>query len=292
MLPSSPVLVTSCCNEICSERGGDVESTELEADAVMELPGAQRCPLLAQLPARELDLVLSTAQVSQYERRDPLYPGRTVDDAVHVLLRGAFFERVRHPEGQGSYAHPLAAGEAVGLTDTLIGVALDREVRALLPSAALRIPGATVRGLAGASGAVAAAIAETGLRELRRAEADRIVLAASDATGRVLRRMSDLVVGWGRATAKGTDITLPLTQEQLGAWAGSSRETTVKILQWLRERGLIETSRRHLLVVDPEAIATLAASRGVTPAGGGQEEASSARWRSSPRARTWPQPRP
>lgn len=261
----------------------------MDDDAVMELPGAKSSPLLANLPARELDLVLSTARATVYEPRDALFSAHDGDDAVHVVLRGAFIEQVRQRDGQGSFAHPVAAGHDVGLTDVLVAPGLSRDVRALLPSAALRIPGGTVRGLAGASGAVAAALAQAAVQQLRIAERDRVVLSAGDATGRVLRRISDLVVGWGRTTSRGVDITLPLTQEQLGAWAGSSRETTVKVLHWLRERDLIETSRRHLLVLDPDAIATLAAARGVAPANPDPPATPVARRRS--RRVRWPEAR-
>lgn len=258
----------------------------MDVDVVMQAPGAQQSPLLAQLPPRELDLVLSTARASAYEMREPLYPVHAADDAVHIVLRGAFFEQVRQPAGQGLFAHPVDAGGVLGLTDVLISAELEREIRALCPSTALRIPGGTIRGLAGASAAVATAIAQVAVQQLRDAEHDRVVLASSDATGRVLRRISDLVTGWGRATDEGVDITLPMTQEQLGEWAGSSRETTVKVLQWLRERELIETSRRHLLVVDPDAITALATTRGV----GGSARDQAPPGRSSPaRSSRWPE---
>ncbi len=239
--------------------------TGLASDSVMETPGAQRSALLSQLPIRELDLVISTAQANIYAARDPLYPVRAPEDAVHVLLRGAFFERSSLRENEGVYARPVATGEAIGLTDVLTSIIFEREIRALQPSATLRIPGATIRGLVGASGAIAAAVGRTAILQLREAELDRAVLAASDATGRVLGRLSELATRWGRPVDGAVDILLPLTQEQLGAWAGASRETTVKTLHWLRERNLIETSRRHLVIRDLEAIATLATQRGVPP---------------------------
>lgn len=77
----------------------DQSGADVDVDAVMQLPGAQRCPLLARLPVRELDLVLSASRVNLYEPRDRLSTLHTFDDAVHVVLRGVFFERVRHQEG-------------------------------------------------------------------------------------------------------------------------------------------------------------------------------------------------
>lgn len=247
----------------------DVERSDVDADAVLRLPGAARCPLLTRMPRRELELVLSTARLTTHGRRDPLHPSGG-DDALYVVLRGAFFQRLGHREDIRTFAEPVGAGAVIGLTDVLTDAQFDHETRALSSSIVLRIPGGALRGLVAASGVIATAVAQIALKQLQQAERDRLVLAASDATGRILRRVSELVTDWGEASPDGVDIALPLTQEQLGAWAGSSRETTVKALQWMREENLIETSRRHLLVLDPEAIDAHATARGVAaPAGEG-----------------------
>jgi CRP-like cAMP-binding protein len=244
-----------------------VQLGDADAEALLALPGARRCPLLVGLPAYELELLLQDAEVVGYRRRDPPSPLPALDDALHVVLRGALFEHVRHPRGGGAYGRPVAAGAAIGLTDVLLDAPLAREACALLPSAVLRVPGGTVRALL-RTGDGSAAIATTALRLLAAAQDDRVVLATGDATQRVLRRVGDLVADWGRGTADGIDITLPLTQEQLALWAGASRETTVRILRRLRAQGLVETSRRHLHVVDPEGIAALARDQGVPSAAG------------------------
>lgn len=240
---------------------------DADAETLLALPGARRCPLLVGLPAHELDRLLRGAEVVGYRRRDPPSPLPTLDDALHVVLRGALFEHVRHPGGSGAYGHPVAAGVTIGLTEVLLGVPLAREACVLLPSVVLRVPGGTVRALLQTS-VGSAAIATTALHLLAAAQDDRVVLATGDATERVLRRLGDLVAGWGRGTGNGIDITLPLTQEQLALWAGASRETTVRVLRRLRAQGLVETSRRHLHVVDPAGVAELARGHGMQPTTG------------------------
>ena len=54
-------------------------------------------------------------------------------------------------------------------------------------------------------------------------------------------------------------ITLPITQEDLAGWTGSSLESTAKALRQLRSLGWITTGRRALEVHD------LAALRGRAP---------------------------
>ena len=57
------------------------------------------------------------------------------------------------------------------------------------------------------------------------------------------------------ATAEGRiEIELPLSQEELAAWTGASREAVSKALQLLRSLRIVETGRRHVTVLDIEAL--------------------------------------
>ena len=86
---------------------------------------------------------------------------------------------------------------------------------------------------------------------LRDADRKRIEFAALDTSGRVAARIAELAGRFGQPQRDGSLlITLPLSQEELATWVGSSREATVKALGQLRELGLVETGRRRLRVVD------------------------------------------
>lgn len=45
-------------------------------------------------------------------------------------------------------------------------------------------------------------------------------------------------------------ITLPISQEELAGWTGSSREAVAKALRTLRALGAIRTERRRITVLD------------------------------------------
>ena len=55
-------------------------------------------------------------------------------------------------------------------------------------------------------------------------------------------------------------IALPVSQQELGEWAGLSRAGAVKALRSLRERNLIETSRLAIVIKDLAGLRALAAS--------------------------------
>jgi CRP/FNR family cyclic AMP-dependent transcriptional regulator len=89
---------------------------------------------------------------------------------------------------------------------------------------------------------------------LRDADRKRLEFAALDTLGRVAWRLRELSERFGEDTARGIEVELPLSQEQLASWCGASREATVKALGALRTLGCIATGRRSVLIRDPEAL--------------------------------------
>jgi CRP-like cAMP-binding protein len=85
------------------------------------------------------------------------------------------------------------------------------------------------------------------IRRLRLADLQRKEFSGSNTLGRVSRRLVELSDTSGA-------ITLPLTQEELAGWTGSSREAVTKALRTLRELGWIETGRKTISVTDREAL--------------------------------------
>jgi CRP/FNR family transcriptional regulator, cyclic AMP receptor protein len=85
---------------------------------------------------------------------------------------------------------------------------------------------------------------------LRDADEKRVEFAALDSVGRVARRLVEMADRFGQTQGEGVLITLPLSQEELAGWTGSSREAVSKALQTLRAKGLIETKRRAVTILD------------------------------------------
>lgn len=105
----------------------------------------------------------------------------------------------------------------------------------------------------------AAMVLLTGLvRRLREADRKRVEFAAYDTVGRVALRLLDLAKEFGEpaggAGGQAVRITLPLSQQELAGLIGASREAVSKALQHLRKRGWIETQRRGISILDPDAL--------------------------------------
>ena len=97
------------------------------------------------------------------------------------------------------------------------------------------------------------------VRRYRDSDRVRVEFAAAQTLGRVASRLVELIERHGEPCDDGIAITLPISQEELGAWTGSSREGVAKALHNLRALGLIRTERRRITVLDEEGLRRQAA---------------------------------
>ena len=106
---------------------------------------------------------------------------------------------------------------------------------------------------------VALALLRDVVGRLRDASQRQVEYGALDGTGRVCRRLVELMARFGHPVGTAVVISAPLTQGDIAAWAGLSREAVVKALQSLRRTGAITTSARSITVVDVAAVHARAA---------------------------------
>jgi CRP-like cAMP-binding protein len=100
----------------------------------------------------------------------------------------------------------------------------------------------------------ARAVMEILAARLRESDETIFDFVAHDTVGRIARRLVDLAGSHGVQEDAGIRIDLPISQEELAGWVGSSREAVAKALQMLRDLGWVETGRRVMVVRDLEAL--------------------------------------
>ncbi len=88
------------------------------------------------------------------------------------------------------------------------------------------------------------------IERMRDSDRLRVEFGALDATARVAMRLVELAETVGEPSGHGIRLTVPLTQDDLAAWIAASREAVARALASLRKRGLIETARREITVID------------------------------------------
>ena len=81
-------------------------------------------------------------------------------------------------------------------------------------------------------------------------------LAATLALGvqeRTLALLRSLAVRWGKPSPRGTIVDLPLSQEDVAAMVGTTRESVNRALRDLRASGLVLMSARRYVIPDPSS---------------------------------------
>ena len=89
---------------------------------------------------------------------------------------------------------------------------------------------------------------------LRRTDDLAADLMRLDTRGRLAKTLLDLAREHGRAEDLGTEIELPITQGDLAAMVGATRERVNRVLGGLEEEGAIQRRGRHIIVRDRELL--------------------------------------
>lgn len=145
-------------------------------------------------------------------------------------------------------------GDLLGELSAIDGEPRSATVTTLEAVDALLIPGSAFAAFLERCPRVALVILRMVAGRLRYADAQQADFATHDVVGRVAHRLVELSERFGAPAAGRIEIELPLSQEELAAWTGASREAVSKALQLLRSLRIVETGRRHVTVLDPEAL--------------------------------------
>ena len=145
-------------------------------------------------------------------------------------------------------------GALLGEFSAIDGAPRSATVSALEPVTALAVPSVEFERHLHTNPRVAVVLMKELIRRLRDADRKRIEFGAFDTTGRVAARLVELADRFGEQTDEGLRINLPLSQDELAGWTGSSREAVTKALRTLRDEGCIRTGRLRVVVTDLESL--------------------------------------
>jgi CRP/FNR family transcriptional regulator, cyclic AMP receptor protein len=145
-------------------------------------------------------------------------------------------------------------GELVGELAVLDGGPRLSSIVALESLEALVVAAGDFRALLHAEPGIAWRLLVMLSTRFRDADLKRVEFGASDTVGRVAARLVELAERYGEPRGEGVHIDLPLSQDELGGWTGASPAGVAAALRTLRELGWIETGRRHIVVLDSDAL--------------------------------------
>ena len=181
-------------------------------------------------------------------------------DRVLSIVAGRVKVTARTARGPAAVLGFRGPGDVVGETGALGGGPRIATVTAVEPVRYLAADAAAFRRHLLQRPELALALAvELGTR-LGDAGRRSVEHSSGDTTARVAARLAELAEQFGVDGPAGTRIALPLTQDELAGFTGSSVEAVAKALRTLRTAGWVDTGRREITVRDLPALT--ARSRG------------------------------
>lgn len=192
--------------------------------------------------------------IRSFPQGDVLFHEHDRSDRVLIILEGRVKVAQASEDGRERVLAFRGPGEALGELSAIDGKPRSATVQAVDPVQALAIPVDAFRNFLEEHPKVTLYLLSKLVARLREADRKRVEFGATDTVGRVAARLLELADRYGRRTPAGVRIDLPITQEELASWVGSSREGVNKALQLLRQLGWIDIERRSITVLDAEAL--------------------------------------
>lgn len=150
------------------------------------------------------------------------------------------------------------AGDVIGDLAALDGRPRSATVTALDDISLVVVTGERFQGYLTTHPAAASAYMRNLGARLRDADAERRALVSATVLQRLARLLAELAAQQGINAAEGITISPALPQRDLAASIGATREAVAKALRVLRERDIVRTGPRQLVVIHPELLNLLA----------------------------------
>ncbi|MET9801613.1 Crp/Fnr family transcriptional regulator [Streptomyces sp. NPDC006368] len=224
----------------------------------MSLFGQDRGFLEALTPQDRRSLLAEGAPRT-YEPGEVMIRERDTTAYVLALLSGWAVVSVETDRAARLILALRGAGEVVGDLAAVDRGPRSATVTALGRVEAVSISGDRFRRFLTARPHAASLIMRQLSARLRSADVERRSLASGTVLQRLAARLAELAERAGRPGGDGTAIELP--QHDLAAAIGATREAVAKALRLLRERNVVRTAQRRVVVIDMPVLLLLARGR-------------------------------
>lgn len=211
-------------------------------------------PLFAGLAPARLMEVATLVRRRRYRRGQVIIYQGDPADALYLIVSGEVKVSVLSPHGDETIFTLLGPDECFGELELFDDQPREATIETTRPTEVLRLERAAIRQLVERSPDVALALLGVLARRLR--STDRLVedSAFLGVPERVAKTLGVLVAAYHRSESGGAPVELQLTQHDLAAMIGATRESVNKALSALRDRGVVALGRQRIVVADVAAL--------------------------------------
>jgi CRP/FNR family cyclic AMP-dependent transcriptional regulator len=214
-----------------------------------------RCPLFSGLGPEPLRAIAQTLRRRRFRRGEVLFHEGDPGDSLFIVASGAVKVVVPSEEGGEAILATLQRGDFLGELALLDGAPRSASAIALEATETLALPRERFNALVASEPVIRDALLSSLAGELRRLTAHVAELHFLDLTGRLAARLARLAEEHGTREADGSiRLDAPLTQSDLAAMIGATRQSVNKLLGEFVEEGLLRLDRDAIVIPDLEAL--------------------------------------
>ncbi len=210
-------------------------------------------PLLAGVAEDDVRALAEAGRARSYRAGETIFAEGDPGDALYTIIRGSVRVTVVSPGGRETTLATLRDGDSVGELALLDGRPRSASAVAALPTTTLVIARDDFRRWLADRPLAAQAILETLSLRLRRTNETVADLTSLDVPQRIAKRLLQLLAEASDGSAAGSPL-LRITQAELAAMVGSSREAVNKHLGEFQKAGWVALSRGTVAVEDADAL--------------------------------------
>jgi CRP/FNR family cyclic AMP-dependent transcriptional regulator len=201
------------------------------------------CEFFASFDPESLEKVAAATTGRALSRNDPVFAEDDAADELYVVRHGRVAIANLSPEGRESVVALMEPGDLFGEMALFDGQGRSAHARALEPTELAAIPYATVREVLDARPELLWGMVRLLAGRLRTTDAALADSVFLDVNGRTAKRLLELA-------GEADEFVLPVTQEELAALVGASRERVNKALAQFGRLGWIEQVDRRYRILD------------------------------------------
>lgn len=212
-------------------------------------------PFFSGLDAATLERVGRGMRTRRFRRGEVIFHLGDPGDALFIVMTGAIKIMLPSDAGDEAILATLRPGDVFGELALLDGAPRSATAAALEPTETLILPRGQFRELLATEPAIVDALLASLASELRRLTNHVEELHFLDITGRLASRLARLAAESGKKLTDGTiRLRAPLTQGDLAAMIGCTRQSVNKLLGMFTDDGLIRLERDSIVVLDLERL--------------------------------------
>jgi len=190
----------------------------------------------------------------RFRARQCLFREGEPGDHVIAVLDGQVKVSVQTRSGREILLAIKEPGDLVGELSAIDGRPRSATATALEPVNALVVTAPAFVEFIEGHPRIAVRLLRTLAAQIRDADRRSVDRDTGDITCRVARRLVDLAERLGEHRGSGVEVTLVLSQDDLAAWVGATREATSRALGRLRADGWLTTGRQRIVLTDLPAL--------------------------------------